>query len=364
MYHPPPPQDGMYHPADALQDYAAPPPIPHASGAAEPDWTCPNCGNVNFGFRVTCNMRKCGAPKPGTAPTPPPRPRPAPSYPPAPAPYAPPPAYGNYGGPPPPHIAGGPPSYPPPSAIPPQYAPYPPAPGYDINPAPSYGGYDMPLPAPVSYGGGYGGGRPPPMADSLGKRKGGAGGGGEGDWACPSCGNTNFAFRKVCNMRRCGAPRPAHLDYLDHEPVVSRKFAKTDDGQPDGSWVCNACGNVNYPFRTKCNRRNCGAPKGSEPPLLQPPPPQLQQPPHVRAQEQAQAQAQSQGGGHVQVQPQAQAQPAPDRSVQPAPSASTNGGPVYPPADGASDAAGYAPPPYVGPGEVSELPVQSEAASQ
>ena len=33
---------------------------------------------------------------------------------------------------------------------------------------------------------------------------------------------------------------------------------------PDGSWTCKACGNVNYPFRTTCNRRNCGVEKPVE----------------------------------------------------------------------------------------------------
>jgi hypothetical protein len=46
---------------------------------------------------------------------------------------------------------------------------------------------------------------------------------------------------------------------------------------PDGSWTCEACGNVNYPFRAKCNRRNCGAdkPTDTKPPaaVSSPPPP-------------------------------------------------------------------------------------------
>ena len=31
---------------------------------ADGDWTCPDCGNVNFGFRTVCNRAKCGAPRP------------------------------------------------------------------------------------------------------------------------------------------------------------------------------------------------------------------------------------------------------------------------------------------------------------
>ncbi|KAH0436240.1 hypothetical protein IEQ34_026437 [Dendrobium chrysotoxum] len=33
---------------------------------------------------------------------------------------------------------------------------------------------------------------------------------------------------------------------------------------PDGSWKCEKCNNINYPFRTKCNRQNCGAERPSE----------------------------------------------------------------------------------------------------
>lgn len=33
---------------------------------------------------------------------------------------------------------------------------------------------------------------------------------------------------------------------------------------PDGSWKCEKCNNINYPFRTKCNRQNCGADKPPE----------------------------------------------------------------------------------------------------
>lgn len=33
---------------------------------------------------------------------------------------------------------------------------------------------------------------------------------------------------------------------------------------PEGSWKCEKCNNINYPFRTKCNRQNCGAERPSE----------------------------------------------------------------------------------------------------
>jgi hypothetical protein len=35
-------------------------------GLSEGDWTCPKCDNINFSFRTTCNMKKCGAPRPTT----------------------------------------------------------------------------------------------------------------------------------------------------------------------------------------------------------------------------------------------------------------------------------------------------------
>lgn len=34
----------------------------------EGDWTCPKCGNMNFGFRTVCNRGKCGAPRPPATP--------------------------------------------------------------------------------------------------------------------------------------------------------------------------------------------------------------------------------------------------------------------------------------------------------
>lgn len=30
----------------------------------------------------------------------------------------------------------------------------------------------------------------------------------DNDWKCPKCGNVNFSFREVCNMRKCDTPKP------------------------------------------------------------------------------------------------------------------------------------------------------------
>ncbi|KAF8400128.1 hypothetical protein HHK36_013424 [Tetracentron sinense] len=78
----------------------------------------------------------------------------------------------------------------------------------------------------------------------------------DSDWTCPNCGNVNFSFRTVCNMRKCNTPKPSS------QAAKSEKSSKQK--MPDGSWKCEECNNINYPFRTKCNRQNCGAEKPSE----------------------------------------------------------------------------------------------------
>jgi len=65
-----------------------------------------------------------------------------------------------------------------------------------------------------------------------------------GMWKCP-CGNMNFPTRTVCNMRKCGAKKPEDRKTVD-------------------LWKCSQCGNLNYPSRTECNIRNCKAPRKTE----------------------------------------------------------------------------------------------------
>ncbi|KAL1556774.1 hypothetical protein AAHA92_12354 [Salvia divinorum] len=57
-------------------------------------------------------------------------------------------------------------------------------------------------------------------------------------------------------MRTCNTPKPRSQ---------GTKFGKNSKpDMPEGSWKCEKCNNINYPFRTKCNRQNCGADKPSE----------------------------------------------------------------------------------------------------
>ncbi|KAH1234880.1 RanBP2-type zinc finger protein [Glycine max] len=190
------------------------------------DWTCPNCGNLNFSFRTVCNQGHCGAPRPSLTLTPP-----APII----SPYrnSHPFYHGGFGIPPP--------SY----GIPSQFGSPIPHPGLQYD----YGLYararapysPLPMFPPASFGGinygprpridGYGYGfqsPPPPWAEGLvadnfasRKRRGGPDGLSEGDWICPRCDNVNFAFRTTCNIKHCGAVKPC-VPYVAFIPSFNR----------------------------------------------------------------------------------------------------------------------------------------------
>jgi len=68
------------------------------------------------------------------------------------------------------------------------------------------------------------------------------------DWACPSCGNHNFASKTACN--KC------HLGRVDGLPQAPGGGGATF--RP-GDWACPSCNNHNYADKTACNR--CQFPK-------------------------------------------------------------------------------------------------------
>jgi len=94
-----------------------------------------------------------------------------------------------------------------------------------------------------------------------------------GPWTCPSCGNKNFQGRDVCNKRTCGLPRPddapgpgGRVDFEVQSKTQSPNYSngsmeRSPTADPEGSWTCDACGNVNWPMRTTCNKKGCGLPK-------------------------------------------------------------------------------------------------------
>jgi len=59
----------------------------------------------------------------------------------------------------------------------------------------------------------------------------------EGSWACTFCQNINWPKRTTCNKEGCHMPRDANG--VQH---------------PEGSWACAQCNNVNWPKRTECNK--------------------------------------------------------------------------------------------------------------
>ncbi|TYG80031.1 hypothetical protein E1A91_D02G176800v1 [Gossypium mustelinum] len=250
----------------------------------EDDWTCPSCGNVNFSFRTTCNMRNCTQPRPAVH-----------NSKSAGKPLQAPQSYLSSA----PYVGSGAPSsmylgVPPygsslfnGSSIPPYEAPFSGGSAYHYNYGSRLSGgspfrpLHMPSgPPPYSSGPMIGNGiggiygvpplmdryglglpmAPPPMGprpgffpdDKLQKKDATR----DDDWTCPKCGNINFSFRTVCNMRKCNTPKPGS------QTPKSDKSSKQK--MPEGSWKCEKCSNINYPFRTKCNRQNCGTEKPAE----------------------------------------------------------------------------------------------------
>ncbi|KAL5699725.1 hypothetical protein ACHQM5_030590 [Ranunculus cassubicifolius] len=241
----------------------------------EDDWTCPSCGNVNFSFRTSCNMRNCTQSRPADHNL-----KSVAKSPHAPHGYSASNAYLGSNVPSsmylslPPYgssLLNG-------SSLPPYNLPFSGGSGYQydygnrLSAGSPYGQLHLSGPPPYS-GGMYG--MPPPLMDRFGlagltlghHAAMGARGGvlpnespskktsdiRDSDWTCPNCGNVNFSFRTSCNMRKCNTPKPGSQ--------ISKSEKNSKSKMPEGSWKCGKCNNINYPFRTKCNRQNCGADK-------------------------------------------------------------------------------------------------------
>lgn len=77
-------------------------------------------------------------------------------------------------------------------------------------------------------------------------------------WVCPLCQNDNYPNREVCNRPHCQAPRPDDPELVNDRSEIGLKRSKPGDA---GNWMCESCGNENYPNRTRCNKPDCRLPR-------------------------------------------------------------------------------------------------------
>lgn len=79
-----------------------------------------------------------------------------------------------------------------------------------------------------------------------------------GSWLC-FCGNVNYPTRTNCNRKTCLAPKGTTREGagVGGAPAPGAAAQRRED--PEGSWTCPKCQNVNWPQRTSCNKRSCGA---------------------------------------------------------------------------------------------------------
>ncbi|XP_043712188.1 ranBP2-type zinc finger protein At1g67325-like isoform X4 [Telopea speciosissima] len=195
----------------------------------EDDWTCPSCGNVNFSFRTTCNMRNCTqsrpidhnsklAAKPVQAPQ----------------------SYSSSA----PYLGSGPP--------PSMYLAIPPY-GSSLFNGPSLPPYDLPFSGASGYPYDYG------SRLSSGSPYGPLHLSGPSPYPSGSMLGTGGMYSIPPLMDRYGLGLP-----MGHAPMAAKSEKNSKQKMPEGCWKCEKCNNINYPFRTKCNRQNCGAEKPSE----------------------------------------------------------------------------------------------------
>jgi len=76
-------------------------------------------------------------------------------------------------------------------------------------------------------------------------------------WVCKLCNNFNYEKRNKCN--RCGIiKKPKNIIDLKLK-IGNKEFNEKQINNKKGDWICLNCRNLNYSFRTFCNR--CKIPK-------------------------------------------------------------------------------------------------------
>ncbi|XP_057486352.1 ranBP2-type zinc finger protein At1g67325-like isoform X2 [Actinidia eriantha] len=198
-------------------------------GRREDDWTCPSCGNVNFSFRTTCNMRNCTQSRPADHNSKSAARTMQPMH--------------GYSSPTPYLGSGGPPS---------MYMGVPPYVSSHFNRS-SIPPYEVPFLGgsayPYSYASHFSGGSPYRSLYLSGPTP----------YASGSMMGNGGMYGMPPMMDHYGLGMPMGHVAMDAKPDKSYK-----QKMPEGTWKCEKCNNINYPFRTKCNRQNCGADKPSE----------------------------------------------------------------------------------------------------
>ena len=82
------------------------------------------------------------------------------------------------------------------------------------------------------------------------------------DWICAACNNDNFAWRTECNS--CGKGKDGNVkayksSFRDNNRSNNRRERPRQENHGRNDWECPSCGNNNFSFRTECNQ--CGKPK-------------------------------------------------------------------------------------------------------
>ena len=83
------------------------------------------------------------------------------------------------------------------------------------------------------------------------------------DWVCSSCDNVNFSWRTECNS--CGKPKQGNVKEYRSSFRENNRSGDRRDRRPRqenhgrNDWECPSCNNINFSFRTECNK--CGKPK-------------------------------------------------------------------------------------------------------